>query len=249
MRADQIMTQRVITIDPEASIIEAAALMVQHRIGGLPVVNKSGELIGLISESDFLRRVELGTQRKRGRWLELLVGSGRAAAEFVRQEGRKVGEVMTANPRSIIEATSLEEIAKIMEANHIKRLPVLRGTRVVGIVTRFNLVQAVAHFVRDNPVRSVEDDQIRTAIVAVIEKAKWSPSRLNVSVHDGIATLHGLVKNPHCRRAAIVAAENVAGVRLVQDGLDTFPDPEEDLGGGDFVSLQSEPATADDMPL
>lgn len=249
MRADQIMTHQVITIHPEASIIEAAALMVQHRISGLPVVNESGELIGVISESDFLRRAELGTQRKRGRWSELLVGCGRAAAEFVRQEGRKVGEVMTTDPRSIIEATPLEEVAKIMEANHIKRLPVLRGTRVVGIVTPFNLVQAVAGFVRDNPVRAVEDDKIRTAIVAAIEKAKWSPSRLNVSVHDGVATLHGLVKNEHCRQAAIVAAENVTGVRMVQDGLDTFPDSEEDLGGGDFVSPQSEPTTADDIPL
>jgi CBS domain-containing protein len=249
MRADQIMTRRVITCGPDATIVEAADTMLRHHISGLPVVDKSGKLIGIISEGDFVRRAEIGTERRRGRWLEFLVGSGKSAAEFVRGHGRKVEEIMTPNPHTITEDTQIEAVAQIMEAKNIKRLPVLRRTELVGIVTRSNLVQAVAHLARHVPQPTDDDDGIRKKVTTAIESTKWSPDRLTVMVRDGVVTLFGLVKNEPSRRAAIVAAENVPGVTNVHDCLLTFPPPEEGLGGGDFASLREEPPTADDAPL
>jgi CBS domain-containing protein len=249
MRADQIMTHQVITIGPDASIVEAAKAMLQHHISGLPVVNPEGGLIGMISEGDFIRRAEIGTQRKRGRWLTLLAGPGKSASDFVHEHGRKVAEIMTPNPRTVSEQTPLDEIVHLMEANAIKRLPVLRGNQLVGIVTRSDLLHAVADLARDIPEPSAGDDQLRISVIAAIGNANWSPCRLSVIVRDGTVTLAGLVTDERSRLAAIVAAENVRGVKKVRDHLRMTPPPEEDLGGGDFVSLQEQPSTVDDEPL
>jgi CBS domain-containing protein len=249
MRADQIMTRRVITCSPDASIVEAAETMLRHHISGLPVVDAAGRLVGIVSQGDFIRRAEIGTERKRRRWLGFLVSSGKSATEFVRERGRKVHEIMTPNPHTITEHTQIEAVAKIMESRNIKRLPVLRGTELVGIVTRSNLVQAVAHLARDVPQPTDDDDHIRDEVIAAIACQTWSPSLLNVIVHDGVATLFGYVTDDRARSAAIVAAENVSGVRDVHDYLSTYPPPEEELGGGDIASLEEEPETADDMSL
>ncbi len=249
MRAHQIMTRKVITVGPDTSIVEAANTMLQHHIGGLPVVDATGKLIGIVSEGDFIRRAEIGTQREHGRWLRLLVGSGQIASEFVHERGRKVGEIMTPNPVIITEDTPLNEIVRIIERHHVHRLPVLRRQELVGIVTRSNLLQAVADLARDVPEPTADDDRIRSSIQAAIEITDWSPSQLNVIVNDGIVHLGGVITDERCRRAAIVAAENVAGVRQVQDELCSYPPPEEDLGGGDIASLEREPSTIDDEPL
>src|SRR5512141_2832270 len=114
MRAQQIMTQHVITIGADAPIAEAADTMLRHHVSGLPVVDADGELIGTISEGDFIRRAEIGTQRKRGRWLSFLVGTDRVAADFVHAHGRKVGQIMTTDPLTNTEDTPLDEIVEIM---------------------------------------------------------------------------------------------------------------------------------------
>src|SRR5262249_39020345 len=144
MRAHQIMTKKVITVRPESSIVDAARLMLEHHISGLPVVDNSARLVGILSEGDFLRRSEIGTQRRRPRWLQFFVGPGRAANEFVHQSGRKVEEIMACQPVTVTEDTQLEELVTLMEKYDIKRLPVMRGDKLVGIVTRANLLQAVA---------------------------------------------------------------------------------------------------------
>jgi CBS domain-containing protein len=249
MRADQIMTRGVITVEPDASIVEAANRMLAHHISALPVVSAAGELIGIISEGDFIRRAEIGTQRKPDRWLQFLVSPGKAASDFVQAHGRKVGEIMTPAPRTISEQAPLDEIVHIMETGHIKRLPVLRGNQLVGIVTPSNLLQAVADLARDVPEPTADDDQIRAAIIVAIGKAKWAPCRLSVMVRNGVASLGGIVTSDGSRLAAIVAAENVPGVRQVVDHLSKAPGSEECLGGGDFVSLQEQPSTTDDEPL
>jgi CBS domain-containing protein len=249
MRAHQIMTRQVITVGPETSVVEAADTMLRHHVSGLPVVNTAGKLTGIISEGDFIRRAEIGTERKRGRWLRLLVGPGQIASEFVHERGRKVREIMTSHPVTIAENASLEDAVRLIEKHNIKRLPVMRGDQLVGIVTRSNLLQAVAALARDIPDPTAADDQIRSNIMTAIEGADWSPSRLNVIVRDGIVHLDGIVTDQRCRQAAMVAAENVPGVRQIQDELCSYPPPEEDLGGGDFVSLQHEPSTTDDAPL
>src|ERR1700739_74828 len=143
MRAHQIMTRPVITVTPETTIIEAANTMLQRHVSGLPVVDAAGKLVGIISEGDFIRRSEIGTQRKRGRFLKFILGSGKEATDFVHEHGRKSAEIMTPEPLTINEDTDLEKIVEIMEENHVKRLPVTRGDKLVGVVSRSNLLQAV----------------------------------------------------------------------------------------------------------
>jgi CBS domain-containing protein len=219
MRAHQIMTRKVISVTPDTSIADAANTMLQQHISGLPVVGEAGNLVGIISEGDFIRRAEIGTQRKRGRWLKILVGPGGAATDFVHEQGRKVGEIMTPGPLTVTEDTTLETIVTVMEKNHVKRLPVVRGDQMVGIVTRTNLLQAVADLARNVPDPTADDDHIRHRIITAIEKADWMPIALSVTVRDGIVHLSGVISEERSRQAAIVAAENVSGVKDVHDHL------------------------------
>ncbi|SHG81805.1 CBS domain-containing protein [Bradyrhizobium erythrophlei] len=251
MRAHQIMTQHVIAIGADAPIAEALDTMLRHHVSGLPVIDTDGKLIGIISEGDFIRRAELGTQRKRGRWLSFLVGADRVAADFVHAHGRKVGDIMTPDPLTISEDTPLVRIVEIMESNNVKRLPVVRGNRMVGIVTRSDLLPALADLARHGPSPSSDDDRIREQVIAAIAGAAWAPCRLKVTARDGVVSLDGVVASKNARQATIIAAENVPGVKKVLDNLEAraYPPAEEDLGGGDIVSLQEQPSTTDDEPL
>jgi CBS domain-containing protein len=219
MRAHQIMTRPVITVTPETTIVEAANTMLQRHVSGLPVVSKTGKLVGIISEGDFIRRSEIGTERKRGRFLTFILGSGKAATDFVHEHGGKVGEIMTSEPLTITEDTDLEQIVRLMERNSVKRLPVTRGDQVVGIVSRANLLQAVASFARQIPDPTADDDHIRDRIIDTLEKNDWCPFGLSVVVRDGIVHLNGVITEERARQAAIIAAENVAGVKKVHDHL------------------------------
>ncbi len=219
MRAHQIMTRPVITVTPETSIVEAANIMLQRHVSGLPVVDGGGKLVGVVSEGDFIRRSEIGTGRKRGRWLRFILGPGKSAADFVHEHGRKVSEVMTKTPLTITEDTALAEIVDIMEKNHVKRLPVTRGDQVVGIVSRANLLQAVASLARQVPDPTADDDHIRNRVIDTLEKNDWCPFGLSVIVKDGIVHLSGVITEERSRQAAMVAAENVDGVKKVHDHL------------------------------
>jgi CBS-domain-containing membrane protein len=219
MRAHQIMTRSVITVTPDDTILAAAKLMLDRHVSGLPVVDTAGRLVGIVSEGDFIRRSEIGTQKKRGRWLKFLLGAGEAATEYVHEHGKKISEVMTRDPITITEDTPLDEIVTSMETNGVKRLPVMNGTKLVGIVSRANLLQAVAGLARDIPDPTADDDHIRSRIVAAIEKNDWSPFGLNVIVRDGIVHLSGVITEERSRQASIVAAENVSGVKKVHDHL------------------------------
>ncbi len=219
MRAHQIMTRTVVTATPETTILEAAKIMLERHVSGLPVIDAAGKLVGIVSEGDFLRRSEIGTQRKRGRWLTFLLGPGEQATSFVREYGRKVSEVMTRDPLTITEDTTLEEIVQTMEKNNVKRLPVMRGEALVGIVSRANLLHAVASLAREVPDPTADDDHVRRRIIETLEKNDWCPFGLNVVVRDGIVHLSGVITDERSRPAAIVAAENVAGVKKVHDHL------------------------------
>src|SRR5215472_349218 len=175
MRAHQIMTKPVITVSPETTIVEAANIMLQKHISGLPVVDSGGGLVGIVSEGDFIRRSEIGTQRKRGRWLRFILGPGRSAADFVQEHGRRVAEVMTKDPLTITEVTAMAEIVELMEKNNVKRLPVVRDGKIVGIVSRANLLQAVASLAREVPDPTADDDHIRNRVTDALEKHNWCP--------------------------------------------------------------------------
>ena len=219
MRAHQIMTRPVITITPETTILKAANTMLQRHVSGLPVVDGSGKLVGIVSEGDFVRRSEIGTQRERGRFLKFILGPSVAAADFVHEHGTKVAEIMTPQPITITEDTPLEEIVRRMENSNVKRLPVMRGEQIVGIVSRANLLQAVASLARQVPDPTADDDHIRGRIIDALSKHDWCPFGLNVIVHDGIAHLSGVITEESSRQAAIVATENVTGVTKVHDHL------------------------------
>jgi CBS domain-containing protein len=219
MRAHQIMTRAVISVTPDTSIVEAANIMLQRHISGLTVVDATGKLVGVVSEGDFIRRSEIGTGRKRGRWLKFILGSGRSASDFVHEHGRKVSEVMTTSPVTITEDMALAEIVDLMERNNVKRLPVVNGDRVVGIVSRANLLQTVAGLAREVPDPTADDDHIRSRIIDAMEKNDWCPFGLNVIVRDGIVHLSGIITEERARQAAVVAAENVEGVKEVHDHL------------------------------
>jgi len=219
MRAHQIMTRPVYSVLPEATIAEAANIMLQRHISGLPVVDAAGKLVGIVSEGDLIRRSEIGTQRKRSRWLKFLLGAGKAATDFVHEHGRRISEVMTRDPLTITEETTLEEIVTSMETNGVKRLPVMRGDRLVGIVSRANLLQAVASLSREIPDPTADDDHIRKRIIDSLQKNDWCPFGLSVVVRDGIVHLGGVITEERSRQAAIVGAENVSGVKKVHDHL------------------------------
>ena len=144
MLAGDVMTRKVISVASDASAMQAGALMLKHQISGLPVVDAGGILLGIISEGDFLRRAELGTQRRRARWLEFLIGPGRLANEYVHACGRKATEIMTPNPYTVSETATLSEVVQLMERHRIKRVPVVCGRRLVGIVSRTDLLRALA---------------------------------------------------------------------------------------------------------
>jgi CBS-domain-containing membrane protein len=193
--------------------------MLRTHISGLPVVDDAGQLVGIVSESDFLRRSEIGTGRKRAKWLQFLMGPGWAAADFVHERGRKVEDVMTQDPVTVGEETPLEDLVRLMEKHDIKRLPVKSGKRLVGIVTRSNLLQAVASMAHEIPDPTADDDHIRERITRAVNDTDWRPIGFEVSVRNGVVHLHGIITTDQARQATIVAAENTAGVKEVHDHL------------------------------
>ena len=219
MRAHQIMTRNTLTVLPETPILDAANKMLENHVSGLPVLDASGRLVGIVSESDFLRRSEIGTQQKRPRWLQYFLSPTHSANDFIHERGRKVEDVMTRDPVVADEDTPLDELVHLMEKNGIKRLPVLRDDKLVGIITRANLLQAVASMAREIPDPTADDGHIRDRIIRTLEAADWRPTGLQVAVRNGVVHLHGLIINERARRASIVAAENTAGVKEVHDHL------------------------------
>jgi CBS domain-containing protein len=220
MKAEEVMTREVISIDPDATVLQAARLMLQHHISGLPVIDKDGNLVGVLSEGDFLRRRETKTERRRSRWLEFLMGPGRVAAEYSHSHGSKVSEVMTPDVQTVDEVTPLEDIVELMERRRIKRVPVVCGGQVVGIITRSNLMHAMVSLARVAQPADKGDAAIREHLLAEIQKEQWAPAATtNVVVHDGVVELWGVIVDERQREALKVAAENVPGVKAVKDHL------------------------------
>ncbi|MFZ0423327.1 MAG: CBS domain-containing protein [Xanthobacteraceae bacterium] len=235
MQVKDVMTRNVVSVQTHEPIVRAARLMLQNNISGLPVVNGAGDLVGMVTEGDFLRRSELGTQRRRPRWLEFIVGPGRLAEEYVSQSGKKVEEIMTPDPVTATLDESLEDVVELMERHHIKRLPVMQGGRMVGIVSRANLMHALASLARDTMAPAGDDSKIRDNIMVAIGNQKWAP-RVNVVVKNGVAELWGAITDERERQALIVATENVAGVEQVHDHL-VWVEP---MSGMAFPSVEDE---------
>lgn len=220
MQAEAIMTAPVVGIEPTASISDAAGLMLSKKISGLPVIRSDGTLVGIVSEGDFLRRGELGSNRKRSRWLEFLVSPGRAADEYVQANGRRIEEVMTTDVITASPGASLPEIVELMTRHRVKRIPVVDGGKVVGIVTRSDLLRALLTLLPAAAPVAMDDERIRQDIMAELATQKWAgKDMIDVTVDKGVVELSGAIFDERERQAAIVAAENVAGVKLVKDSL------------------------------
>ena len=218
MQVRDVMTQKVISIGVDDATLKAARMMLENKVSGLPVVDTGGNLVGIVTEGDFLRRGELGTQRRRPKWLEFLVGPGRLADEYVHASGRRVREVMTDDPCTVREDETLDKVVDLMERRRVKRLPVMRDGKMVGIISRSNLMHALVSLARDAGTPAGDDRAIRETILAALQQQGWALG-VEVVVKDGVAELWGTVMDDRERRACIVAAENVAGVKQVHDHL------------------------------
>ena len=219
MNVADVMTQKVFSVTPETTIVDAARLMLQHGISGLPVVDSGGAVIGIVTEGDLLRRTETGTDHPHSRWYELLISPGRLARNYVHSHARKVGKVMTEAVASVTPSDSLAKVVELMESHHIRRLPVIEQGRLVGIVSRANLVRALLDkFPADNETES--DAAIRERILAEISNESWGPrASVDVRVKDGVVELYGSITDDRERAGLQVLAENTPGVKAVRDRL------------------------------
>ncbi|WP_374378416.1 CBS domain-containing protein [Dongia sp.] len=217
MLAIDVMTPAVVTATPDTTIPELCRLMLQSRISALPVLDSAGKIVGIITEGDLLRRVESGTDKKRAAWVELFVSNSQLAAEYVKAHGRRAKDIMSTHIVAVNESTPLREIADLFERHSIKRVPVVRENRLVGMVSRANLLQALVAMIeaKGEPAAPKDDAAIRAVLVKEFSDKSWRPS--NVIVRQGIAHLWGEITSDEERAAMRVAAENTPGVKGVKD--------------------------------
>lgn len=219
MKARDVMVSPVITVKPYSSVKEVAKTFLERRISAVPVVDDQGKVVGIVSEGDLLHRSEAGTERQRPWWLLALTGDETLAAEYVKARGRKVADIMTRNVITAIPDTPLHEIAALLEKNLIKRVPIVKDGQLVGIVTRANLIQAVANARKGLDI-SLSDRTIRDKLLAHLKAQSWAhTSLLNVTVTDGVVDLWGMTNSETEKKAIRVAAETTPGVRAVNDNL------------------------------
>jgi CBS domain-containing protein len=225
MLAKDIMTTDPVTIGPEQTIADAIRYMAVHHVSGLPVVGPDGELLGIVTEGDLLRRAEIGTAMKRSSVLSFLLGSGRLASEYVQSHTRIIGDIMTAKVATISPDTELSEIVAAMERDHIKRLPVMQGGACIGIVSRADVVSALGRVLDAAGAGPTDDATIRSRILDAIKEATWCRGmRIDVQVQDGAVTLDGVIFDERARQALRVLASNVPGVTRCIERL-TWIDP------------------------
>jgi CBS domain-containing protein len=225
MNVGDVMTRHVVSVLPDEFVVDAARLMLEKKISGLPVVDDTEKLVGVVTEGDFLRRAEIGTKRQRPRWVEFFMGPGRLADEYVRFSGRKIRDVMTRDVHAVAPDTPLSDVVRLMERHNIKRLPVVDDSKLVGIVTRANLLHAMASFVHEVAPARAEDIAIREQLLAELATQPWAPvTVIDVTVRDGVVQLSGAITEERQRQALRVAAENIPGVRKVEDYI-TWVEP------------------------
>ena len=219
MRVRDVMTYGVIGVPESARLAEAVETMLRSRVSALFVFDADNALVGVLSEGDLLRRSELGSERKRPRWVELLLGSGRLAEVYAHEHGRKAGELMSGNVETIAEDAELSEAVDRMIHHHIKRLPVLRGVAVVGVISRSDLLKGLlAAQPRANSPHP--DAEIKAAIQAELDKLEWAPrASVRVEVANGVVTFGGSITDERLRSGLKVIAENTPGVTAVHDHM------------------------------
>lgn len=225
MQTKDIMTTPVVSVAPETGVSDVARLLLERHISAVPVIEAGGRLVGMVSEGDFLRRAEDGSHRHGSWWLRLFSEPGENAADYVKTHGRSAADVMTRDVVTVTEDTSAGDVAHLLETKRIKRVPVLRDGKVVGIVSRADLLRGLAAR-RDAPTSTatVEDETIRKRILEEISTGAWAPTYgVSVMVVEGIVQIWGFVDSQDQREALRVAAENVPGVKGVDLNVSSTP--------------------------
>ena len=221
MKAADVMTRDIVAVGPETPLADAIRLMLERRVSGLPVVDGAGQLVGLLTEGDLLHRAETGTDAVRLGWLQALLARGRMAERYVHTHGRRVRDVMTRDVLTVGEASPLDDVVRIMETRHVRRVPVVEGGRLVGIVSRSDLVRALGALLERPAGPDKDDGAIREAILAEMARHRWAPGQnVSVAVKEGVVELRGMTFDERMRGAMRVIAEAVPGVKAVRDGLD-----------------------------
>jgi CBS domain-containing protein len=230
MNAKDVMTTEVITVTPEMTVQELAKTLSEKGISGAPVVDAGNRLVGLVSEGDLLHRAETGTerrvQRRRSWWLDSVAAEEELARDYVKAHGRTVADIMTRDVISVDETTDLADIAMLLETKRIKRVPVVSGGRLVGIVSRANLVRALATTSSAPKIVADADDRtIREELLAELRRQQWANIwAADIMVRDKVVHLWFSADESEAERQAVrVAAENVAGVQRVEEHIVPAP--------------------------
>lgn len=223
MKARDIMVSPVITVKPHSSVKDLANLLIKRHISAVPVTDNDGKLVGMVSEGDLMHRAETGTERRPSWWLRLLVGENALATDYIKSHAQKVADIMKRHVITASPQTLLDKIAILMEQNAIKRVPIVENDELVGIVTRANLVQAIA---TEPPGLEVplSDKTIRDKLIEHLRSQPWAHTDwLTVTVKDGVVSLWGIAGSPTERKAICVTAEAMPGVRAVRDNMAPRP--------------------------
>jgi CBS domain-containing protein len=223
VRARDVMVKAVVTTMPETTVEKLARLMINLSISGVPVLGRDGQLVGIVTEGDLLRRAEIGTERHRSRWSEPFSSNSRLAAEYIKSHAKRVADIMTREVSSVEKMATLGEIADLLETKQIKRVPVVHDGKIVGIVSRADLLKVLA----SGGTRTAHEEQdrtIRTQLLAELREQKWADaSEGRVVVSDGVVHLWGIVGSEDERRALRIVAENTPGVRGIEDHTEFAP--------------------------
>lgn len=220
MKAQDIMTRDVITVSPDKSIKDIAALMVEKHISGIPVVGTDGAIIGMVSQSDLLHRAEVGTQRKHKWWFRLFADSNALANEFVKTHGHKAHDIMTRYVVSVREDAELRDVADILDKHRIKRVPVVKDGRLVGLITRGDLVRALSLTQVSKSAKKIDNAALHKALQDRIQKQPWiNKTYINLTADDGAVEMWGFVDSAEQHRALRLLVEETEGVTKVDDKI------------------------------
>jgi CBS-domain-containing membrane protein len=229
MKAQDIMTRDVATVRPGATVRDIAALMTEKHISGVPVVSDDGAIVGIVSESDLMHRAEVGTERRQKWWFRAFGDSDAAAREYAKAHGLTARDVMSRYVISVRDDADLRDVADILDKQRIKRVPVLRDGRLIGIISRGDLVRALSQVQASKSAATVDNAVLHKTLRDRFKSQSWlNDAYINVAVNDGIVELWGLVVSADQHRALRALVEETAGVRRVEDKL-TVPGP---LRGG-----------------
>lgn len=223
MKARDVMTTKVRTVNPTTPVRTIARLLVSRRISAVPVVDKRQQVLGIVSEGDLLRRTEAGTEQRHNWWSDLLSEPVTRAREYIKSEGGKARDVMTSSVVCATADTDLADIAALMDKWAVKRIPITKGGKLVGIVSRSDVVRAVGR-AKPRKGSKLTDAELRQRLQNSFRSKAWARrSIVNFSVNKGRVELFGLVGSPAQRDAVRVLAEGTAGVRSVTSHLSVMP--------------------------